>query len=128
MRYWSDSLVKHSHFTFHSPSESRAAANDDEDSEDDDYAPSDEGDISLGSEDTDISDGEIDDIEQEADKMSVSARKKPATPGRNKGKNAAKNPPTNVQDLAQRMSKASLEPGNDFSFKLPKILYHCSGG
>lgn len=127
-------LLWHLQFTYSPFSSAQSqAADDDYDSSDDESYDDDSGqeDISLGSQDTDIDEDEIQDIEAEANTMpaarkpSLSKTKTPPKKPAAGAANSAKKSSSSIDDLTATISKASINEraGMNFDFISPKLQF-----
>jgi hypothetical protein len=115
-----------------SPASETPAAEDDEynSEEDDDYVGTEEGEeVSLGSEDTDIDEDELQDLEEDAANNMPTTPKKKATPASNKKKAAPAPRGGDVDDVItdfMKLSTISTKP--DFTYHCPVFGYHFKEG
>lgn len=98
-----------------------AAAEDDDDDNDESYTGSNQSDISLGSNDTEIEEEELADIK--SDSTMTSTPKKPASSAKKAA--SAKKQKDPVLELATKLAKQKLDSNCDFSFQCPKLMFTC---
>ena len=94
-----------------------AAAEEEQDDNDQSYTGSNQSDISLGSNDTEIEEEEL------ADSTMTSTPKKPASSAKKVA--CAKKQKDPVLELATKLAKQKLDSNCDFSFQCPKLMFTC---
>ncbi len=98
-----------------------ATTEEEEDNDDQSYTGSKKSDISLGSNDTEIKEEELAEIE--ADATMPPTPKKPASYAKKAA--SAKKQKDPVLELATKLAKQKLDSNCDFSFQCPKLMFTC---